>query len=798
MLRNRKRIACENGMVEMHFGQHVSLQQIVAQLRVVRGPDSRGEYVAWCPFHGDGRGEPPHEPNFWISERGAYCYACKWGGSLRKLAKDLGIGLSEKEPSDMSGKIIACFKYFDENGTLLYEVLRRYPKKFQQRRPDGQGGWIYKLGNIRRVLYRLPELLSSQEGIVHIVEGEKDVDRLRELGLVATTNSEGAEKWRPEHAEFLRGREVVILPDNDEPGRRHAALVVKSLTGIAKSVKVVNLPELLTKGDVSDWLAAGHTVEELGELVTVAECVCPVGTQPGIDFDPEPATPSKAELAQADRIVKLATDSGAELFRDIRGEPYCRFSVNGHEEVWSTGSRQSRAWLTQLYGDSTRKFPNLSAMKTAVNALDAMAVLRGRVLEVQNRVAGTPTEIFVDLSDPDWQAVSVTAEGWNVVQRVDIPFRRYKHQAPHIPPVIGGTLDDLSQFINVSNPQHLLLLKVYIVSTLIPWIPHPVLNLYGPKGSSKSTFAKLLRLLLDPSVTLTQTLPTKPDDLIQQLDHNWMSNYDNLSGFPDWVSDVFCRAVTGEGMSKRSLFTNDDDFIYSYRRCVVLNGINISASRSDLLDRSILIGFQPISGKKRMSEEDLWKLFGERRAGLFGAILTTLSKALAIKSQLHLSDLPRMADFAHYGAAVAMAMGYTADEFLSAYETNVSHQNEEAINAHPVGSILVQFIGRYLRWQGSPSELLGALTEEAGRYHIDVHQPLWPKQPNQLTRVLKELVGNLESVGVFITPGRGGVQGRRLDIRLQKADPPVSVSDDDADHRHRASTLDNDNEGTAL
>lgn len=169
-------------------------------------------------------------------------------------------------------RIVATYDYFDESGELLYQVVRYEPKDFRQRRPDDAGGWIWNLKGVRRVLYRLPQLLTvDKSAIVFIVEGERDADRLAELGLVATTNASGAEKWRDEYNEHLRGRRVVILPDNDEAGHKHAEKVAASLQGIAANVQIVMLPDVPEKSDVSDWLDAGGTVEQLQTIVAGTE-----------------------------------------------------------------------------------------------------------------------------------------------------------------------------------------------------------------------------------------------------------------------------------------------------------------------------------------------------------------------------------------------------------------------------------------------------------------------------------------------------------------------------------------------
>jgi hypothetical protein len=165
--------------------------------------------------------------------------------------------------------VVATYDYTDERGQLLYQTIRYVPKDFSQRRPDGRGDWIWNLQGVRRVLYRLPELLAAPlTEPVFVVEGEQDADRLRQQGLTATTSAMGAQaKWRPEYNEVLHGRRVVLLPDNDAPGRQHMEDVQRNLEGVALSVVVLTLPDLPPKGDVSDWLDAGGTRHALLEMV---------------------------------------------------------------------------------------------------------------------------------------------------------------------------------------------------------------------------------------------------------------------------------------------------------------------------------------------------------------------------------------------------------------------------------------------------------------------------------------------------------------------------------------------------
>ncbi len=168
-------------------------------------------------------------------------------------------------------RIIKTYEYFDEKGELLFEAVRYEPKAFRQRRPDGAGtGYIWNLKETRRVLYRLPELIKGSDP-VFILEGEKDVDSLRKWNLTATCNPMGAEKWKSQQKEynpFLKGRGVVIIPDNDPEGERHLDQVASSLKGTAKSVKVLRLPDAK---DFSDWKIKDKNNTEEKFLMLVSE-----------------------------------------------------------------------------------------------------------------------------------------------------------------------------------------------------------------------------------------------------------------------------------------------------------------------------------------------------------------------------------------------------------------------------------------------------------------------------------------------------------------------------------------------
>ena len=186
------------------------------------------------------------------------------------------------------GRVVATYDYRNERGKMLYQVLRYQPKGFSYRHLTRRGTWLTGLGTVRLVPYCLPELLAAdRRKLVYVVEGEKDVDRLWSLGLVATCNSGGGGhgKWPRSHNRLLAGRDVAILPDNDYTGEEHALDVARNLHQKARSVRIVKLPRLPLKGDVSDWLDAGGDLRTLRRLVSATPPWAV--TQPPPKFDRE-------------------------------------------------------------------------------------------------------------------------------------------------------------------------------------------------------------------------------------------------------------------------------------------------------------------------------------------------------------------------------------------------------------------------------------------------------------------------------------------------------------------------------
>lgn len=233
-------------------------------------------FMARCPAHDDGRASLSVGPG----KDQPVLINCHAGCDRDDVLAKLGLTWDQLcEPRDQPrgewtpyGEAVSVYDYIDEQGTLLFQVLRTVDKQFPARRPDAtaKSGWAWKLGDTRRVPYRLPQVIEAVKAgqIIYVTEGEKDVHSLERHELVGTCNPGGAGKWRDEFGEFLREAHVVVIADKDAPGQKHARQVVASLEGIAGHIRIV---EAAHGKDATDHFAAGGTAADLVETWTSEE-----------------------------------------------------------------------------------------------------------------------------------------------------------------------------------------------------------------------------------------------------------------------------------------------------------------------------------------------------------------------------------------------------------------------------------------------------------------------------------------------------------------------------------------------
>ncbi len=460
------------------------------------------------------------------------------------------------------------------------------------------------------------------------------------------------------------------------------------------------------------------------------------------------------------QLYKAGSDkvgSDLELFHDQFEEAYARFFVKGHWEIMPIKSKQFKAWFANTMVGDSGNAPSGSRIEDELRLIEFKCLLEAEEHELFVRVAPCGDSIWVDLADPMRRAIEVTTQGWRITDP-PILFYRYRTNSRQVEPVPGGSLQMLRSFLNVRDEDAWVLIQAWIIAAFIPTIPHPILVVYGEQGTAKTTHMVILSSLIDPSKVGVGAEPERKMDWIQAADHRYLVTLDNVTHLPQWLSDCLCRAVTGEAFSKRRLYTDTDDVLFSFRRVIALTGIQQVAQKPDLLDRAILHGLEPIPPSRRKLEAEVLQDFEEVRPAILGAILDILSQVMAELPNVKLKSLPRMADFARVGVAVERVLGWREGVFLDAYGRNIRSQHEEALDASSIAQAVRTFMIDEDEWKGTSGELLDTLTDVAS---TDSRLPCdWPKTARGLSGKLRENAPNLRHIGINVSFRSSN--GRRL------------------------------------
>ena len=257
-------------------------------------------------------------------------------------------------------------------------------------------------------------------------------------------------------------------------------------------------------------------------------------------------------------------------------------------------------------------------------------------------------------------------------------------------------------------------------------------------------------------------IPKDQKELVQKLSHHRCLMFDNVSYISQNLSDILCRAVTGSGFSKRELYSDDSDIIYTFKRCISINGINLLAVKPDLLERSVLIELGRITKDGRKNEQDLLSEFDDALPGIVGGIMDAVSKAMNIRPSINLQETPRMADFTIWGYAISEALGFKGDDFLQYYTNNIELQHEEVVESNIEASFVLNLMEETNgSWEGSASDLL---TEMEFNSKYGLRDKEIPKTPQILSRRLNVIRTSMEECGIKIE----FVSGQKRKIIIQK------------------------------
>ena len=621
-------------------------------------------------------------------------------------------------------------------------------------------------------LCRLPGSWNNKNGrhahveiLQHRADKKVDIALIEQSGAKIAQYAKSAEPVEGEK-KWEKGLEGVSQGERNETA---ASIAGRLLHGLDKE-----LWETSGWGGLKEWNARNTPPLPEKELRDIFESIAKREKSNRRKEDEESEEEDDNRRSQADRLVDYVQETETELFHDEFREPFAWLPVGDHRETCRVRSKNFKRWACNLFWEKEKKTPNSTAISSALTTLEGMGAYDGKQFMLHNRIALYEGALWYDLSNEKWEAVRIDDKGWELVQTPPILFQRFSHQAAQVYPAKRGDVRDLLKFTRLAKKEQEVLLLVALIASFIPGFPHPVFILYGDQGAAKTTLSKVLRRIIDPSQIKSLSLPNTIQELAQLLSHHHSAFFDNLSGLPEWASDALCRAVTGDGFTKRELYSDDDDVIYKFQRIIALNGINIAASKPDLLDRSILFKLERIPKSERKAEQVFWEEFDASLPSILGGIFKALRKAMELRPTIQLTEAPRMADFTLWGCAIADSIGYTPQEFLDAYYANINEQHEEAIHENPVATVITLLMEQSPQWEGSPTSLLERMEKIATEQKISINSKVWPKAPQSLTRRLNEARTNLAEVGIRIETAKGS--GGHRTIRIEKADRNVAIT----------------------
>jgi len=449
---------------------------------------------------------------------------------------------------------------------------------------------------------------------------------------------------------------------------------------------------------------------------------------------------------QADILFGLV-EQRAQLFHTPDGTAYADIAVDGHRETRPVASRGFRLWLLREFHAVDGGAPKSEALLSALHLAEAKARFDGPEHKVWVRTARLGERLYMDLADTKWRAIEIDQDGWRIVDTPPVRFRRASGMLPLPEPARGGKLDALRPHLNVSGDEDWVLTVAWLLAALKPEGPYPVLALNGEQGSAKSTFAGVLRSLVDPNTVPLRSLPREDRDLFIAASNGHVLLFDNISGLSPWIADTLCRLSTGGGFATRQLYTDGDEVLFDACRPIILNGIEDYVSRQDLADRSLFLHLEAIDEKDRRPDAEVWKAIDAIRPAILGALLDTMVVGLRRHSTVELKRLPRLADFAKW--AVACEPGFAAEgAFIAAFESNRAGIIDTVIENDAVAAAVRTFMATRPIWRGSATQLLEELAESVGDRAARAKS--WPADHKNLSGRLRRAATFLRKAGVGV------------------------------------------------
>jgi hypothetical protein len=476
----------------------------------------------------------------------------------------------------------------------------------------------------------------------------------------------------------------------------------------------------------------------------------------GVDGD-------KKGPSQASLLVALARER-YELFMSEDGRPYGVKKDGPTVALPLRGKAGLRSQLARIYTDD-----NGGAVPSQSALADAMTVLEGVAQTSDPRIPHLRTarhgdSVVIDLATADGRCIIVGPDGWHRAARSPVLFRRSGAMKPLPEPASDGDgLAKLRALLN-TDEDGFRLLVAWLVAAFIPDLPHPILTFRGEQGTGKSYSAKMVIGLIDPSGAPKRTAPRDIKAWATQAFNSWALCLDNVSLIPDWLSDALCRAVTGDGIVDRALYTDDDVVVLEFRRVLAMTTIDAGALAGDLAERLLTIELHLIPDSKRREEGELDAAYADAHAAILASLFDLLAQVLKVLPDVQLTERPRMADFARVLAAVDQVQGWTT---LDTYKSTARDAVADVLDGEPFAQAVVDLVDQ----AGEEGVTLTA-SELLERVPTPDRLPKkWPKDPTRAGGQLKRLAPALRTIGIEVDDSQRGPKPKKQRLYRLTASP---------------------------
>ena len=444
------------------------------------------------------------------------------------------------------------------------------------------------------------------------------------------------------------------------------------------------------------------------------------------------------KLPAADRLVNYVRAAQWPLFVDQHSESHTL------AEGQAVPISRTNRLLTKLLYKHEEKAPSNDGLIGARRVLDMLAHDSGDVRELHTRAAFHEGVVFYQLSPG--RVVRIDENGWTLAPGPSVYFRAVKNLQPLPSPTPGGKLEEVAEWVNLKTDRDRRLFLTYVTLVALAHIPRPILQATGVMGSGKSTAGRVVKRLWDPTGNETVTVDRR--DFLQKAAHCYILMLDNQNSLPEWFQDTLCRLVTGESDSKRVLYSDDDDLVWSMKRAVLLNGINPPSERGDVQDRTLPIELDRLDKRKRLPEDDFWLQFSLAHPRLLGAVFDALAGALRARHTVVLAERPRLADWGLYAAALYESQGWGVETFVEDWRGVEETQQQGTLDGSIVAQAVILFMEDKDRVELSAAKLHTAI-EDRVEDDLDLaHDKTWPKTGRTLWKKIREITPLLEVHGI--------------------------------------------------